>query len=149
MDSREAREALGAMQGATRKFGESFECPPWRHAVFGSVMAALVLSVSLPEPWHWALFGAAMLSLIPIVRSDRRRNGAFVNGWRLGWTLPVSVLVALFMGAMMMLSLSGRHDPFPSLRGVIAALLSFGGGMLFSIAWKRIYVAELSKSAGQ
>jgi hypothetical protein len=149
MDSREAREALGAMQGATTKFGETFDCPPWRHAVFGTVMGALVLSVSLPEPWHWGLFALAMLSLIPIVRSDRRRNGAFVNGWRVGRTLPVTILVALFMGGMMMLSISGRHDPVPSPRGMIAALLAFGGGMLFSIVWKRIYMAELGKSTAQ
>lgn len=146
MDSQQAREALGAMDGATRKFGEGFDCPPWRHAVFGAVMSALVFSVSLPQPWHVAVYVLTMASLIWIVRSDRRRNGAFVNGWRRGRTLPLTILVFLFMLGMMALSMSGRHAPFPSPRAVIAALLSFAGGVAMSIVWQRIYRAELGKS---
>ena len=143
MDSDQAREALGAMDDATRRFGESFDCPPWRHAVFGAVMAALVLSVALPMPLEAGLYAVTMFSLVFIVRSDRRRNGAFVNGWRRGRTLPLTVLVMLFMLAMIILSESGRHDPFPSWRVIAATTLAFAGGVAMSIAWKRIYRAEL------
>jgi hypothetical protein len=143
MDSREAREALGAMDGATARFGETFECPPWRHALFGAVMAALVFSVSLSQPLQAGLYVLAMGSLVFIVRSDRRRNGAFVNGWRRGRTLPLTLLVLLFMLGMMLLSMSGRHDPVPSPRALIATVLAFAGGVAMSIAWKRIYQREL------
>jgi len=144
MDTRQAREALGAMDGATRKFGESFDCPPWRHALFGAVMASLVLSVSLPQPWQAALYVLTMASLVLIVRSDRRRNGAFVNGWRRGRTLPFTILVMLFMIGMMVLSISGRHAPFPSPRVIIATVLALAGGTAMSVVWQRIYRAELN-----
>jgi hypothetical protein len=149
MDTRQAREALGAMDGATRKFGESFDCPPWRHAVFGAVMAGIVFSISLPEPWHWGLFAVTMISILPIMRSDRRRNGVFVNGWRLGRTLPISLLVALLCGGLAVLSASGRGEPVPSPRSLLAAVLAFATGTLLSIVWQRIYIAELRKGAGQ
>jgi len=148
MDRQEAREALGAMQGATTKFGETFDCPPWRHAVFGAVMASLVFSVSLPQPWQVAVYVLTMASLVIIVRSDRRRNGVFVNGWRRGRTLPFTILVMLFMLGMVALSVSGRHAPFPPLRAMIAALAAFACGTAMSVVWQRIYRAELSKSAG-
>ncbi len=84
-----------------------------------------------------------MLSLIPIVRSDRRRNGAFVNGWRVGWTLPVTIIGRPVHGRDDDVVDLGPARSRPLARWMIAGPARFA--MLHgcsSIVWKRIYVAE-------
>ena len=49
----EAHAALAAKQAAERSIAQLSLCPPWRHAAFAGIMAALVVSPALPLQWRF------------------------------------------------------------------------------------------------
>ncbi|MFX4721701.1 hypothetical protein ABTB22_19965, partial [Acinetobacter baumannii] len=78
----EAHAALAAKQAAERSIAQLSLCPPWRHAAFAGIMAALVVSPALPLQWRFADVALALLAVALVARSDRRRLGMFINGYR-------------------------------------------------------------------
>jgi hypothetical protein len=76
----EARVALAAKSAAERDLAKLAICPPWRHAAFAAIMAALVASSAVALPVRFAILAIVLVSIALVVRSDRRRLGVFVNG---------------------------------------------------------------------
>jgi hypothetical protein len=138
----EARVALDAKGAAERQLAKAAECPPWRHALFGLVMAALVATPVLPLPLR---FGALVLILVGIgliVVADRRRMGMFVNGYRRGKTLGLTLaLLAVNLGLYAM-SVRAQIDGNTNMPLMFSGV-AFGVNVIGSIAWQRIFVREL------
>jgi hypothetical protein len=138
----EAQAALAAKGSAEQNLARAAVCPPWRHAVFGLVMGSLVATPALPLPLRLAAMVLILIGIGLIVRSDRRRMGMFVNGYRRGKTLIVSLAMLAIVLALYLFSaragVSGDQVT-PLLLGAAAFVVSVTG----SIIWQRVFVAEL------
>ncbi|MFC0588820.1 hypothetical protein ACFFF7_05285 [Novosphingobium aquiterrae] len=143
MDRNEALKALDTVHDARVQLARAMDCPPWRHAAFGAVMAALVAANAVPRAWFVPLFVLSMAATVWLVRSDRRRTGTFVNGWRLGRTLPLSGGLFVVLLALIFMARRGQGTAFLTPAGLIAVGLSFVIGTGVSVLWQRVYLAEL------
>ena len=138
----EARTALDAMGASERKLAAAAACPPWRHAAFGLVMAALVAAPAVAMPLRLAVPALAFLAVLGIVQSDRRRTGMFVNGYRRGKTLFLTLGILVANLGLYLLSISA------GLRGetgtvILLSVAAFLISVVGSVIWQRIFVREL------
>lgn len=138
----EARAALAAKGQAQRDLARITDCPPWRHALVGVVMAALVASPALPTPLRFGVMVLVLVGIAGIVASDRRRTGVFVNGYRRGRTLIVSIVMLVALSGLFMASaragLAGD-----ALTPLLLAAVAFVVAIAGSVIWQRVFVAEL------
>ncbi len=138
----EARIALDAMGTAEQRLAAATACPPWRHAVFGLVMAALVATPAVSTPARLAVPALAFFAVMAIVQSDRRRTGMFVNGYRRGKTLALTFTILIAnLGLFMLSTRAGDGGAFGAviMLSIVAFVISVAG----SIAWHRVFVREL------
>ena len=144
MDRDEARAALNGMDDVTRKYAtEGPEYPAWRYAAFGLMMALIVLSQGFGSALKAALFVTAMAMLVWMLRDDRRRYGVFVNGYRKGRTLPMTIALVGFVLLAMGAEIYAYANDW-----AVAAKLTIAGAVfvvatLASVWWTRIYQREL------
>jgi hypothetical protein len=139
----EARVALAAKGSAERDLAKAAHCPPWRHAVFGVVMAGVVMTPAVPLPWRFVALALILVGIGLIVASDRRRMGMFVNGYRRGKTriialATLAVELGLYWFATYRALTFGDH-----VTPLVLAALGVGLGWIGSIIWQRVFVAEL------
>ena len=138
----EAQAALAAKKDADRRLAETVTCPPWRHGVFGLVMGALVATPALPLALRFGAIVLILVAIAAIVQADRRRMGVFVNGYRRGKTLVVSIVMLAAVLALYLVSaragLAGDHLT-PLALGAAAFVLSVIG----SVVWQRVFIGEL------
>jgi hypothetical protein len=138
----QARLALMA-KGAAEDLARLATCPPWRHAVFAGMMAALVATPAVPLTLRFVLLALIFVAIALVVQSDRRRLGVFVNGYRRGKTrlvaLPMLALILLLYAASCYFALD-RGQPMISLA---LAAASFVIGYIGSMIWQRVFVREL------
>lgn len=139
----EARAALAAKGDAERQLAAAANCPPWRHAAFAAIMAVIVTSPAVPLPARLLLIVGTLLAMAVIVRSDRKRMGMFVNGYRRGKTLFVSF-------AMLAIDLSlYAYNVWTSEEGGSTGIILAVGTLAFvvsaigSIIWQRVFAREL------
>lgn len=138
-----AREALAAKDRAQQDLARLASCPPWRHALFGGIMAGLVGTPAVPLPWRFVLLAAVFATLALVVQSDRRRMGVFVNGYRPGRTRLVTFpILALFLAlyAGSYAAVLAWHRPEIAIALAIAAFVM---GCIGSVLWQRVFVREL------
>jgi hypothetical protein len=139
----EASRALAAKGAAEQNLARLALCPPWRHAAFAAIMAALVAAPAVSVPVRFAVLAAIFVAIGLIVRSDRRRLGVFINGYRRGKTRLVTfpmlvAILSLYVASYYFGDTEGR--PAISLAlGVVA----FGIGYVGSTIWQRVFVREL------
>lgn len=142
-----ARDALAAAQASRRRFALAQAPWPWsRHAAWGTLLAGLAAAQALPAPYNVATDAALAFAAAGIAASDRSRRGVFVNGWRHGRTLWITltiVFVAIVVG-LFGLWLSRE-------RGWVWAPVAFGlglipVGMAASRLWEHVYNRELQES---
>ena len=139
----EARAALAAKADAERQLAAAVNCPPWRHAAFGGLMATLVAAPTVPLPARFVLLAAMFVAMFLIVRSDRKRMGMFVNGYRRGKTLFVSfAMLAIDLGLYSFNVHRGLNGGSIGLMLAVAAL-AFAVSVVGSIIWQRVFVREL------
>lgn len=144
MNPIEAQSALDAMDDVQRDFAlNGATYPLWRHAAFGAIMGALVLGQGFGLMVQLPLFALAMAAIAWLVADDRRRYGLFVNGYRKGKTLPVTLAMLVVVLAAMGAEIHARfNDGSLALKlGIAGAafLVAFGA----SLWWTRIYRREL------
>ena len=138
----EARAALDAKGTAEQDLARAAVCPPWRHAAFGLVMGSLVATPALPLPLRLLALALILVGIGLIVRSDRRRMGMFINGYRRGKTLIVSHLMLGFTLALFAISIRASDA------GDLVTPLLLGGAaflvcVIGSVLWQRVFVSEL------
>jgi hypothetical protein len=143
METLDARSALEAKQYAQAQIARAATCPPWRHAVFGLMMGGLVASPAFKLPIRIGIL-LALLALIPIIiRSDRKRMGMFINGYRRGKTRIVVagiLAVELSLYAISVVRGLDHNDHItPLLLGVAGVVV----GIIGSLLWQRVFVREM------
>ena len=141
----QARAALAAKCDTERQLAAAAVYPQWRHAIFGLMLGGLVLVPALPSAARIAMFAALFVAMPLIVRSDRKRSGMFINGYRRGKTLYVTfVILALEMilmtySAYRAVEFDDRHIAF------LLAPLAVAVGWIGSLVWQRVMIAELER----
>ncbi|HEX2814324.1 MAG TPA: hypothetical protein VHO04_16715 [Sphingopyxis sp.] len=148
MNPIEARAALDSIDAAQRDLAlKATYCPPWRHAAFGAVLTILVLGVGFGPAIQLPSVVIAMAGVAWLVTDDRRRYGVFVNGYRKGATLPVTLallgVLIVTMAAEIHAHISGLSVATKLGIAGIAFVVSLGA----SVAWTRIYRRELMRGA--
>ena len=143
MENFDPRAALAAKQHAEAQMARAATCPPWRHAIFGLMMGALVASPAFEMPLRLAIL-VLMLCCIPIiVQSDRKRMGMFINGYRRGKTRIVAIgilAIELSLYAVAVIRGLDHQDHItPLVLGAVGVLI----GILGSRLWQRVFVSEM------
>lgn len=142
MDQDQARQGLDAISDAQRAVARASAAPLGRHAGFAAVMAALTLSLALPQPYLIVLLAVALAGVVGLVQWDRRHTGMFVNGYRRGRTLLLTLVLAATTVALNLLTVWLGQDgrtwlallPVP-----VTFAVAFGG----SLWWERIFLREM------
>jgi|SRR6185312_12053228 len=144
MQATDALTALDAKRAAEAQLARACNCPPWRHAVFGLLMGALVVSPAFEQTIRFAILVGILCCIPLIIRSDRKRMGMFINGYRRGKTRLVALGVLAVELSIYMLSVYYGMV----LHNVVAPVaLGIGGaviGILGSMLWQRVFVHELT-----
>jgi hypothetical protein len=143
MDHMEAVSALDAKRQAEVQMAKAANCPPWRHAVFGLLMGALVASPAFDFPIRMLILILILCSIPLVIQSDRKRMGMFINGYRRGKTRIVAIgilAVELSLYAFSVIRAFDHHDHVtPLLLGIAGVLIGIAGSML----WQRVFVQEM------
>jgi hypothetical protein len=144
MEATTALSALDAKRTAEAQMAKAATCPPWRHAVFGLMMGGLIASPAFDYLIRFAIL-AGLLCLIPIIiRSDRRRTGMFINGYRRGKTrIVVTCIMVVELGLYAIgVERSVDHGDHltPLLLGAAGVVIGIAGSLL----WQRVFVREMS-----
>ena len=146
MDSYEAAAALAGVEVTHERLAQQVgQCPPWRHAAFGAVMALLVGSATVSMPVQLAGTALGMGLTAWIVMDDRRRYGVFINGYRRGATLPLTFALLLAVIALMFAALRAREGGWSPWSKAGIGVLAFAVATWASVVWQRVYMRELRK----
>lgn len=139
----QARAALAAKAAAERNLAELALCPPWRHAAFAGIMAALVASPAAPLALRSVILVFVFAAIALVIQSDKKRLGVFINGYRRGRTrlvtFPMLAIVMAIYVASMVFGMD-RHRPEISLA---LGVVTFGIAYVGSVLWQRVFVREL------
>ena len=149
MDRNEAAAALAEVGRTERRLAERARWPFYRHAMFGLIEGLIVAAAAQPLQLAGPMTVAA-LALLPVcVMDDRRRHGMFVSGWQAGATLPLTILLTLFIIAMLVASLVVRDGESAQSLGYLFGFVTCAVGTAASLRWEKIYRARLIDGGGQ
>jgi hypothetical protein len=143
IDSEEAVAALAAIDDSKARLAVATVCPPWRHWAFGGLLGVLGAARGFAPTLGMALNMLVIVAVALLVRSDRRRTGLFINGYRAGATRPITLaLVLLTIGAQFVGAYATSELAMPWLAWALGAAL-VPVGFLFSQHWQTVYQREL------
>ena len=140
----EAKRALATISDTKAAMAHAIaDCPPWRHAAFGAVFALLIGSISISSAVQLATIPVIIALIILIKRSDERRTGVFVNGFRQGKTLAVTLAYLAVLVPFVLLALHLRLGGFGLSAKAGLSALSFAIAVGLSLWWHRVFKREL------
>lgn len=148
MQPDEAQAALAGVSSAEARLAAKVAtCPPWRHAAFGVVLAILIGSISISSTAQ--IIGSVLVLVLVglLVLHDLKRYGVFVNGYRRGATMPVTLA---YLGGMIVLVAAAmymRLNDFSLWSKLGLAALTFVLATAISVKWNNVYRKELGGSA--
>ena len=137
-----AANALADVRRTEQKLSQRTRWPFHRHAMFGLAEGLIVAGVAQPTAISGAMTAGAMALIVACVVEDRRKRGMFVSGWRTGATLPLTVVLSLFLGVMLIVSVSLRDGTSLQPLGFVAGLFTFIVATFASLRWEKLYCAE-------
>ncbi len=143
MTYEEARAALAAKTLAEQDLARIGTCPPWRHAVFAVLEGALVITPLVPFSVRIAIIVAMLAGVALIVRSDRRRLGVFINGYRRGRTRLVVVPMLLAVLGLYLVSMLAAFDWHRPWISVACAAVTLVVCYIGSMIWQSVFRREL------
>jgi len=142
MDKIEAGAALGAVADARHAVAVASAAPLWRHVAFGLVMALLMLSIAGGQPFWLLPWALSMIGVAALYWWDRRQTGMFINGYRRGRTLPLTIALLLMTVALaftaLRLNLAGQHR-----LALLTVPAAFVIALVTSLWWERIFLREM------
>lgn len=146
MDKIEAAAALAGVDQAQDRLAQKMaDCPPWRHAAFGLLMATLVGSAGMPLRVQWVCLAAALVMIALLFVHDRRRYGVFVNGFRRGATLPVALTLLGVTLVVMMSEIHAREAGLSLLTRLGLAAVEFVIAVIASIKFQAVFLRDLRR----
>lgn len=147
MNPEEAQAALAGVRTADQRLAERVgNCPPWRHAAFGAMFGILIGSISLSGTAQAVGTVIVLAMIVFLIQSDRRRYGVFINGYRRGATLPLTLS---YLGTMLVLVAAAmymRVNEFTIWSKAGLAAIAFAFALAMSIKWQRVFLKELGVS---
>ena len=136
----QAADALAAVQASKAQLLKAASCPPERHLAFAGLMTGLVACPAAPVPVMLGIEALLLLGVAAVVQWDRRRTGMFVNGYRVGktlWvTLPALVIELSLFGLGMWLSKERGIAWAPLVLAAPAFVIALGASLLWGRVWK-------------
>ena len=146
MDSEEARAALAAAAIARENLAAKMaQVPLWRHAAFGLVLALLGGGGTLSLGMQNAGTALAMGLLVVLVSYDRHRFGVFVNGYRRGGTLPLTLALVVAIAGLILVAHQSRTHDWPVWAKAAVTLGAFAVATGTSLLWQRLYLRDLRR----
>lgn len=146
MDPNEAAAALADIGRTQTRLADRARWSLPRHAMFGLVEGLVVAALAQPVAQAGAIITAAMILLVICVVDDRRRHGMFVSGWQRGATLPLTIIVAIFVLAIAMASVALRDKNASVPVGYLLGAVTFVICTLASLRWEKVYRADLVRA---
>lgn len=143
METLEALSALDAKRQAEAQIARAATCPPWRHAVFGAMMGALIASFAFEFVIRTAILVIVLACIPIIVRSDRKRMGMFINGYRRGKTRWVAFGILAVWLPLYAISVHYGLDRHNHVVPLVLGLVGFAIGTAGSVLWQRVFVREM------
>jgi len=143
MTYEEARAALAAKTLAEQDLARLGTCPPWRHAAFAALETALVISPLASINGRFAILAVLFVGIFLIIRSDRRRLGVFINGYRRGRTRLVVVPMLLAILALYSLSTLAAFDWHMPWVSLLCTAATFPTCYFGSMLWQNVFRREL------
>lgn len=140
----EARTAMAAMDAANARLATRTRWPFWRHAAVGVMTGFLVGMQAFDGPVRIAANASVIIAALALIRRDRKADGMFVNGWRRGPTLWVTLV--LLAGAIAALFAMLELKPLEQGQIGLYALIVVGvatWGTALSYVWQSMYQREL------
>jgi len=143
----EARAALDNIGQTRAQLAGLATCPPWRHAAFGLVLAILIGSISISGTGQ--IVGSVIVLVLVglLVRSDLKRYGVFVNGYRRGATLPLTLGYVGFMIGLVTAAMYMRLNGFSLWSKLGLAAIAFAMATALSVKWSRTFRREMGGGA--
>jgi hypothetical protein len=139
----QARIALDAKANAERELAGAVQCPPWRHIAFGLLMGALIATPAFPQMTRFAILAGILGAIALIIRSDRKRLGVFINGYRRGKTRIVVAVTLIVELGLYTISLFRGLDHGDRLTPLLLAIVGVILGTAASVLSQRVFVREL------
>jgi hypothetical protein len=147
MSPDEARNALDKIGMTRAQMVAICNCPPWRHAAFGAIFAILIGSISISSTAQ--IVGTVIvLALVGLlVLHDLKRDGVFVNGYRRGATLPVTLIYVGVMILLVAAAMYMRLNDFSPWSKLGLAAIAFALATGVSVKWSRVFRREMEGRA--
>ena len=143
-----AAAALEDARVVRARLARKVRCPPYMHALFGALYAALVAAQAGSSKLIFEVEGGVVVVAFCMFVWGRRRMGFFVNGYRKGRTRPVAA--ALLVTYLVAYSLAAWFKQAQHLAWPALAL----GGLMFvigtwaSVTWQRRFREDLDPRLG-
>jgi uncharacterized membrane protein len=144
MEHSEAVSALDAKRQAEAQLARACNCPPWRHAVFGLLFGALIAGPAFPFAIWMAILVLILCCTALIIRSDRKRLGMFINGYRRGKTRVVAIGTLIAELALYFVSVVRALDQQDHVTPLLLGIVAIAVGIIGSLLWQRVFVRELT-----
>jgi cobalamin synthase len=149
MNRNEAAAALADVNRTEERLAERAHWPFHRHAMFGLLEGLLVAGIAQPAGMMGAMIAVAMALLVLCVTEDRRRHGMFISGFQGRQTRWVVAALLLFLLPMMAIALAIRDGESVQPLGYALGALVFAVCTAGSLAWQKVYRAELAEGGGR
>jgi len=144
METLEAVSALDAKRAAEAQMARAVTCPPWRHAVFGLLFGGLIASVAFNTVGQYAILAVILCCIPLIIRSDRKRMGMFINGYRRGKTRVVALGILAVELSLYGVAVHRALDRGDHTTPLALALAGVVIGIAGSYLWQHVFVREMS-----
>lgn len=147
MSPAQARAALDKVGRTRAQMVAICDCPPWRHAAFGSIFAVLIGSISISSAAQIVGSVIVLAMTCLLIVHDRRRYGVFVNGYRRGATLPLTLTYVGVMIVLVASSMFMRLNDFSLWSKLALAAIAFALATGLSVKWSRVFRREMEEQA--
>lgn len=141
----QARTALAAKDDTRRQLAAAAIYPQWRHAIFGVMMGGLVATPVLSSAARIAMLVVLLGAMPLIMRSDRRRSGMFINGYRRGKTLLVTFAMLAVEMSLYFVGMYRAVELGDDRTALLLAPVAVAVGWIGSIIWQRVFVSEMER----
>lgn len=149
MENLEARHALDQLSIAQTHIADDLGySPPWRHVLFGALYGVVIASIAVSSAAQLYSAPFILIAMVLIVRSDRKRMGVFINGYRRGATLPLTFIFLFSAIALVFAAMELRIEGYGLASKLGLSALAFALAVGFSVYWQEIYRLELKAGVG-
>lgn len=143
----EARAAVDAANAASRSAVERARKPFWLDLFIAVLVSAMVLAQTQPPPFSTFVVAGLVIVLAASLRRFRQRDGVQVSKLRLGWTLVITLTIAVLVAVASIVAMKASRDYGLEWPGVAASAAIFFTVLVGRRLWWAAYRANTAGSA--